>query len=46
LNGKNIAIMDMVGFNGSANIGSMTTQMLIAAAAIVAGYLYNRKQSN
>ncbi len=45
LNGKDIPIMDMVGFNGSANIGSISMQILIAATAIVAGYLYNRKQA-
>ncbi|MGH8049360.1 MAG: hypothetical protein ACREPB_01720, partial [Arenimonas sp.] len=45
LNGTNIAIMDMVGFNGSATFASMTTQMMIAALAIVTGYFYNRKQA-
>lgn len=45
LNGTKIAIMDMVGFNGSATFASMTTQMMIAAVAIVVGYFYNRKQA-
>ncbi len=45
LNGRDIAIMDMVGFNGSANIGSMGTQMLIAGAATGLAYLYNRQQA-
>lgn len=45
LNDKKLAIIDMVGFNGSADFGSMTTQMMIAASAIVLGYLYNRQQA-
>ena len=45
LNGRNIAVMDIMGFNGSANFGSITTQIIIAAAAIAAGYFYNRQQA-
>jgi len=45
LNGTDIAIMDMVGFNGSADFGSMTIQMMIAGFAIVLAYLYNRQQA-
>jgi len=44
LNG-NLPIMDMVGVKGLANIGTMGTQMMIAAVAIVVGYFYNRKQA-
>lgn len=44
LNG-NLPIMDMVGAKGLANISTMSTQMMIAAAAIVAGYFYNRQQA-
>ncbi len=44
LNG-NLPIMDMVGVKGLANIGTMGTQMMIAAAAIFVGYFYNRKQA-
>ena len=45
LNGTDIAIMDMVGFNGSANFSSMSMQMTIAGIAIVLAYLYNRQQA-
>lgn len=45
LNGTDIAIMDMVGFNGSADFGSMGTQMMIAGSAMVLAYLYNRQQA-
>jgi len=45
LNDKNMAIMDMVGFNGSANIGSMTTYLFITVAAVITGYVYNRQQA-
>jgi hypothetical protein len=44
LNGD-LAMMDMVGVKGLANISTMSTQMIIAAAAIVVGYFYNRKQA-
>jgi hypothetical protein len=44
LNGKDLAIMDLVGFNGSADFGSMAMQMMVAGVALVAGYLYNRQQ--
>ena len=45
LNDRNIAVMEIVGFNGSANIGSITTQTIIATAAIAAGYFYSRQQA-
>lgn len=45
LNDKKLAIVDMVGFNGSANFGSMGTQMMIASIAFVAAYFYNRQQA-
>lgn len=45
LNGKDIAVMDIVGFNGAANISSMTTYGLIAISAIFSGYIYNRRHA-
>lgn len=45
LNGTDIAIMDMVGFNGSADMGSMAMQMMMASIAFVASYFYNRQQA-
>ncbi len=45
LNDRKLAIVDLVGFNGSANFESMTTQMIIASIAFVAAYLYNRQQA-
>lgn len=45
LNGKEIAILDLVGFNGAANFGSMTLQLLVAASALVLAYWYNRQQA-
>ncbi|MGH8106338.1 MAG: hypothetical protein ACREO2_08460, partial [Arenimonas sp.] len=45
LNDTKLAIIDMVGFNGSADFGSMGTQMMIAGSAIVLAYLYNRQQA-
>jgi hypothetical protein len=44
LNG-NLPIMDMVGVKGLATLGTMGTQMIIAAVAMVVGYFYNRKQA-
>lgn len=45
LNDTKLAIFDIVGFNGSADFGSMSTQMMIAGSAMVLGYLYNRQQA-
>ena len=45
LNGRDIAIMDIVGFNGSADFRSMGTQIMIAGSATVLAYLYNRQQA-
>lgn len=45
LNDNKLAIMDMVGFNGSADFASMGTQMMIAGSAFVLAYLYNRQQA-
>lgn len=44
-NGKDIAMMDIVGFNGSADFESMAMQMIIASVVMVAGYFYNRQQA-
>jgi hypothetical protein len=45
LNGTDIAILDMVGFNGSADMGSMAMQMMVAGVAMLSGYFYNRQQA-
>jgi hypothetical protein len=42
LNARKEAVIDIVGFNGAANLGSMQTQLIIAAISLTAGYLYNR----
>lgn len=45
LNDTKLAIIDMVGFNGVADFGSMSTQMMVAGSAIVLAYFYNRQQA-
>lgn len=45
LNG-NLAMMDIVGAKGLATVSTMSTQILIAVAAIIGGYFYNRKRAN
>ncbi|MES2105025.1 MAG: hypothetical protein V4634_13480 [Pseudomonadota bacterium] len=38
-------MIDVVGFNGVANAGSILIQLCIGVAAILAGFVYNRRQS-
>jgi hypothetical protein len=45
LNVTNVAIVDVVGFNGVANLGSAQIQLAIAVMSLVAGYLYNRQRA-
>ena len=42
LNVTNVALLDVVGFNGAANLGSMKIQLGIAVFSLTSGYLYNR----
>ena len=42
LNATNVALLDVVGFNGAANLASMKIQLGIAVLSLTAGYLYNR----
>lgn len=43
LNVTQIAVIDIVGFNGAANAGSVGIHFAIAAGALASGYLWNRR---
>ena len=45
LNVTKEAVVDVVGFNGVANMGSMQIQLGIALISLTAGYLYNRQRA-
>lgn len=45
LNETTLAVIDVVGFNGVANLGSVQMQLMIASSALIAGYLYNRQRA-
>lgn len=45
LNVTKEAMLDVVGFNGVANLGSMQIQLAIAVIGLAAGYLYNRQRA-
>ena len=42
LNATTVAMLDVVGFNGVANLDSMKIQLGIAVFSLSSGYLYNR----
>ena len=44
-NVKHIALLDLVGFQGSANAVSVAAYLLTGVLALAAGYLWNRRQS-
>lgn len=45
MNAKNIAVLDMVGFNGAANTSSIMMYALFGLIATVVGYAYNKQQA-
>lgn len=45
LNATKEAVVDVVGFNGAANLGTMQIQLAIAVISLAAGYLYNRQRA-
>jgi hypothetical protein len=46
LNAKNLAILDVVGFNGAANTNSIAFYALLGLITAVAGYAYNKQQAH
>lgn len=44
-NETKLPMMDVVGFNGVANVDSVLAQLLIASAALFFGYVYNRQRA-
>lgn len=46
LNVTKEAVVDVVGFNGVANFGSIQIQLAIAAISLAGGYLYNRQRAH
>lgn len=44
-NETKLAMLDVVGFNGVANAHSVLTQLLIASAALLLGYVCNRRKA-
>lgn len=46
LNETKLAVIDVVGFNGVANLGSVQMQLMIAGTALIAGYMYNRQRAH
>ncbi|MES2048330.1 MAG: hypothetical protein V4447_08020 [Pseudomonadota bacterium] len=46
LNVTKEAVVDVVGFNGVANLGSIQIQLAIAVISLAAGYLYNRQRAH
>ncbi|MBI3285536.1 MAG: hypothetical protein HYZ65_11920 [Burkholderiales bacterium] len=45
VNETGLPILDVVGFNGVADLRSVVTQLLIAALAAAAGYVYNSRHA-
>lgn len=45
VNGVHEPVLDMVGFNGAANAASVSMYLMVALAALAAGYWWNRRQT-